>query len=31
MERRLLGTLGLTDDQWEKLTCGNAKRLLGIQ
>lgn len=31
LELRLLGTLGLTDEQWEKISCGNAKKLLGIE
>ena len=31
MEKRLLGTLGLSDEQWEKIACGNAQKLLGIE
>ena len=31
MEWRLLNTLGLTEEEKEKLTCTNAKRLLGLE
>ena len=31
LEMRLLGTLGFSDQEWEKITCGNAKKLLGIE
>lgn len=30
MEMRLLGSLGLSDTDMEKIACGNAKRLLGL-
>ncbi len=31
LELRLLGTLGLSEEQWEKISSGNAKKLLGIE
>lgn len=31
LEMRLLKTLGLSDEAWEKISCANAKKLLGIE